>query len=476
MKIAMLASEANPLCKTGGLADVVFALSKELRKKKDEVIVVLPFYLAIGEKGKGARKVDSFDVQMGWRHNRADIYRLDIEGIPYYLVDNDRYFGARPALYGYDDDGERFAFYALAAMAFIHRLDFHPDILHCHDWQAGMVPAIKKCQYGKMPDLSRAKTVMTIHNPAFKGMLDPYALGDLYNLPESLFSDGTARFEGKVSTLKCGIVMATKVTTVSPTHREELLTPELSQGLCNVLRLREYDFCGFVNGIDAEEWNPSKDPRIPFPFDGRSIVSGKAKNKAALQQSLQLDRTDGPLFGLVSRLTCQKGIDLVLSLIPEIVRRGGQVVILGSGEYELEEKAKVLATAFPRQVKAEIRYSDALAHAIYAGSDFFLMPSLFEPCGIGQLLAERYASIPVARDTGGLHDTISDYRGGNEDVANGILFRDYGFDGLRYGVDMAFRAYKDKKVLAKLRKNAYKADHSWARSAELYQGLYRAIV
>ena len=475
MKIAMIASEINPLVKTGGLADVVHALSVELKKKGNDVICVLPYYRVIASKPIRLSPVMDLTIKMGWRKQIADIHSACIDGVTYYVIGSGYYFD-RPSIYGYDDDGERFAFFSLAAMALLNTLSFHPNIVHVHDWQTGMIPSIGKVLYSDAKCFASTRYVLTIHNPAFKGMLSRSSLGDLYNLPESFVSSGIADFGDGVSTLKCGIMAADKITTVSPTHREELLRFETAQGLDGVLKLRQHDFAGFVNGIDVEEFNPEKDNLLPCPYSVKNLRKGKNEARKELLRLANLPDNHGPLFGLVSRLTYQKGIDLILGCAREMLLSGGMLAVLGSGEYPLEQGFESLRREFPSQVALYIGYSDPRAHLIYAASDFFLMPSLFEPCGIGQMIAERYGSLPIARDTGGLHDTIVSWNGENDAEANGFLFRDYNVDGLRYGIGQAQRVYSDKTLLRRLCLNAMKTDHSWERSAELYAGLYRSIL
>ena len=476
MKIAMVTSEVNPLCKTGGLADVVYALSRQLVKVGDEVICILPFYRRIAASGKFEyRYIGSFDVFMGWRVQSAQVYRLEIQGIRFYMIGNDYYFG-RDGIYGYDDDGERFAFFTLASRNLFHFLKFAPDIVHVHDWQSGMLPVLLKVQSNDDELFAHTHSVLTIHNPAFKGYLGREALNDLYNLPESLYDDGSVRFDGMVSTLKAGIVYADKITTVSPQHALELLSPELSQGLHGVLEYRRGDFFGIVNGIDEEEWDSLHDPKLAAHYSVKSFARGKAENRKALCELTGLKDNGGPLFGLVSRLTYQKGIDLVIAVGRGILERGGMMAVVGSGEYELEQGLKKLHDDFPETFSLYIGYSDERAHMVYASSDFFLMPSLFEPCGIGQMVAERYGALPIARDTGGLHDTIIHYHGSNEDVATGFLFRDYDYGGLNYGVHEAERAFRDKPVFRALQKNAMLVDHGWASSANLYRGMYLELI
>ncbi len=474
MKIAFVASEVNPLAKSGGLADVTFALGKELVKMGDEVIAIMPFYDSVKKKSYAFEEIGELPVHLSWRFYMAKIFVTVIGGMKYYLIDCPRYF-ARPALYGYDDDAERFAFFTVASRNLFEMIDFAPDIIHIHDWQPGMLPTLIKNQNKNNPYFKKTKFVLTIHNPEFKGFFDRYYLNDFYGLPDSLFDDGTVRFDGMCSSLKAAIIDCEKITTVSPTHREELLQPGLSRGLDGVLRLRENDFCGIVNGIDGDEWDPSIDPLLPHHFSLRKIGQRKEARKA-LFEAIHLDDNGGPVYGLVSRLTYQKGIDLIPDALRPYLQQGANFVLLGSGEYGLEQAMERLREEFPHRVSLYIGYSDERAHLIYGGSDFFLMPSLFEPCGIGQMLAERYGSLPIARNTGGLHDTIIDYNGSNEDEATGFLFDNFDVGGLAYGIRQSFGVYQDKKLFAKMQKNAMEMDHFWKSSAELYRGVYREIV
>jgi len=476
MKIAQIASESNPFFKTGGLADVVYALSEELASFGHEVIVALPYYKS-GNYGPSLPEyVGSYDVYLSWRVQEAKVYRLLKNGVSFYFIGNDYYFG-RDRIYGYDDDGERFAFFALAARTLLKFLSFKADIVQCHDWQAAMIPCLVKEGVSYDPFYQGMRFVLTIHNPAFKGMIDRYFLNDFYNLDDGLYFSGKVRFEGMVSTLKSGIVYADKVTTVSPTHRAELLSDAQGQGLSNVLRLREGDFVGVLNGIDIEEWDPSSDRFIAAHYDAKSIGEGKKKCRENLLSSLHIQDHGGPVYGLVSRLSWQKGIDLVIDEFYRKLSEGASLVILGSGEYGLEQKCEALRSAFPDSCAIYIGYNGALSHKIYAGSDFFLMPSLFEPCGISQMISQRYGTLPIVRYTGGLVDTVHGYLPG-EDVkeADGIGFNDYNDQGLGYGLYLSDRVYADKALFAKLRQNAMKKDHSWAKSARAYEAIFASLI
>ncbi len=469
MKIAMIASEINPLAKSGGLADVVFALSKELVEEGHEVICILPFYQSIRNKGKRFNYVGSYPVSLSWRHQNADIYSTSIDGITFYLIDNQYYFG-RSSLYGYMDDGERFAFFQTAARGLFGFIGFQADVIHCHDWQTGMIPCLIKEQNAFDPTFSKAKFIYTIHNPAFKGIIDRYFLHDFYELSDELYFNGKVRFEGMVSTLKTGIVYSDYVTTVSPNHAKELLTSVGGFGLDTVLQMKGDHFVGIANGIDYDEWDPLHDELVYKNFSVNNVTTGKKECRKRLFDVAMFEDQGGPVFGLVSRLTFQKGIDLVLSLAHEIIDQGGYLFVLGSGEYGLEQGLEDLRRAYPDHVCIYIGYSNERAHLIYSGSDFFLMPSLFEPCGIGQMVAMRYGTLPIARAVGGLVDTIEDPN--TSDKPDGFLFNDYDVGGLRYGVSRAFAVYKDKSELLKMRRNAMKSDHSWKKAAAAYLKLY----
>lgn len=475
MKIVMVASEARPFCKTGGLADVVYSLSKELVVLKEEVSVIIPFYRTIKETIKvPVEFVDSFIVDMSWRHQEVKVFTTKQDGIDYYFVEH--WYFDRHNLYGDGDDGERFALFTLAVREFLMRRKETPDIIHVHDWQAGMLPCAIKTIDWYRDRFVNTRFVMTIHNPAFQGMLDRDALGDIYNLPTSLFDDGFVRLDGRVSTLKSGIVYADKITTVSPTHRQELLTPEGGMHLDGVLALREWDFCGILNGIDYLEFNPEDDKQIYATFNVKTLIEGKKKNREALLKELNLNYYDRPLYSLVSRLTWQKGLDILFPAIVELAERGCNIVILGSGERQYELEFERLRARYPDKIAIYIGYNDTLAHKIYAASDFFLMPSLFEPCGLGQMIAQRYGTLPIVRRTGGLKDSVINFDSSNEDTSNGFGFDNYHPDDMKYTSVYAYDTWFAKDTIHHLMKNAMNTDNSWAKSAKSYLGLYKEIV
>lgn len=476
MKIAMVASEANPLCKTGGLADVVYSLSRELAKKGEEVIVILPYYNTVKKKDQYyCKKVCSFVVPMAWRKEETNVYTTEIEGITYYLLENAHYY-ERDNLYGYFDDGERFAFMALASKILFSKINFAPDIIHVHDWQAGMLPCLIKEDPNKDKVFAKTKFVLSIHNPAFQGTLDKSALGDLYNLSDEVYNNGKVRLADKVSTLKSAIVYCDKILTVSPTHREELLTAAGGMGLSEVLKLREYDFSGILNGIDYGEFNPETDENIQYNFDVETFLKGKAENKAALLRELNIHDRGQPCFAIVSRITWQKGFDLVFAAAEELAKKGCNIVVLGSGEHDLEARWEDFRRRYPETCAIYIGYNDSLAHRVYAGSDFFFMPSLFEPCGLGQMIAQRYGSLPIVRRTGGLKDSVINYDSNNDKWANGFGFDEYSTYEMVRTCFYAYESWWNQELRKRLIENAMKTDNSWLKSSNEYMKIYNSLV
>ena len=466
MKIVNVASEANPLIKSGGLGDVVYSLSRELAQAGHEVSIILPYYKVIKNKNIDAEYLGYDYLDMSWRHQYVGIFKKVIDGVNYYLIDSEQYFG-RDNLYGYDDDGERFAYFALAAQLVIAKFALTPDIVHVHDWQAGMLPTLMKV---RPIEKHIPHFVLTIHNPAFKGYLYRESLGDLYNLSTDLYDTGAVRFEGMVSTLKAAIYFADKITTVSPTHRNELLSEEYSQGLCSVLEFRKDDFVGILNGVDVVEFDPEHDPKIKANYSYKAFLRGKKQDKDALLDELGIADKNAPTFGIVSRLTYQKGVDLVIQNALHLLYRGANIIILGSGEYGLEQAVQQLRDSRPDKIAVYIGYNDALAHKIYAGSDFFLMPSLFEPCGIGQIVAQRYGTLPIVRETGGLVDTV-------HAEIDGFSFKYYDPLSMRAVLDRALDVYyMEKDKMKEMIKNAMKLDRSWVESMNKYVELYKEIV
>ena len=477
MKIVMVSSEARPFCKTGGLADVVYSLSKELVKLGEQVYIFLPLYDSVRNKlnKQELKKAASFQTHMSWRKQIVDVYETVTEGIHYYFVENQQYF-ERGHLYGDFDDGERFGFFTMAVKEFMLNKRLFPNIIHVHDWQAGMLPCVLRVDQECQEKFAKTKFVFTIHNPAFQGLMPKFTLGDFYNLTDEYFDNGSVRFKDQVSTLKAGIVYSDKITTVSPTHHLELLTPEGGMGLDSVLRYREWDFSGILNGIDYLEFNPEDDKNIAQSFTAKNFISGKKANKEALFKEFNLKNNKGPLYSLVTRITWQKGFDIIFPAVEELIQRGASIFMLGSGEYQYEQRWEELRRKYPEQIGLYIGYNDALAHKIYAASDFFIMPSLFEPCGLGQMIAQRYGTLPIVRRTGGLRDSVICYDGGNAETSNGFGFDAYSEYEMRRTAHYAFDVYNDKKLLHQLMKNALNTDNSWLKSTLEYIKLYKMLV
>lgn len=476
MKIAFVAAESKPLIKTGGLGDVIESLAKEETKLGEEVRIIIPFYKKIRSNPHYSfTKILSFSINLSWRKEEVEVYETKIDDVIFYLIYNERYFN-RDAIYGEFDDGERFAFFTLAAKELFHLISYQPDIIHIHDWHVGMLPVIVKESTDENEYLKNAKFVLTIHNPAFQGLYPKTILGDFYNLSDSVFENGKVRFKGQVSTLKAGIIYADKITTVSPNHRLELLSSEGGMGLDTILKLREWDFEGIVNGIDYDEFNPLTDKYIEFKYDEKSFLEAKEKNKDNLLRKMKLVNTGKPLFGIVSRLTWQKGMDLFLAMAYSLAKNGCNIVILGSGEYNLEQEMEKLRSTYPNTVGIYIGFNNELAHQIYASCDFFLMPSLFEPCGIGQLIAERYGALPIVRLTGGLKDTVINFDGNNQNVSNGFGFSNYSNDEAIRTAFYAYDNYWNLPLRSQLIYNAMTTDNSWEKSAKKYIQLYKTLI
>ncbi|TGY39728.1 glycogen synthase GlgA [Clostridium sartagoforme] len=475
MKVLIVASEAHPFIKTGGLGDVIGALPIELKKEGVDVRVILPNYRDIKEEvKKNFTYIDKYSVNVGWRNQYCGILEYIIDGVTFYLLDNEYYF-KRTGLYGYYDDGEKFAFFSRAVLDFLLHIEWTPDIIHCNDWQTGMIPVLHKLEYYKNEKLKDIRTIFSIHNLYFKGMFTKEVLPELFGYDYEAFNNGSLEHNGGVSFLKGGINYSDKVTTVSKSYVEEIKTPEYGEGLEGLLRYREDYLDGIVNGIDYKEYDPELDNKIEYNYNSKSYEN-KLLNKSALQKEFNLEVNDEiPLIGIVSRLTHQKGCDLILNILEELLKENVQIFVLGTGDYIYEEGFKSFAQRYPNRVSANIRFSNDLAHKVYAASDIFLMPSLFEPCGLGQLIALRYGSVPIVRETGGLKDTITPYNE-YDGSGNGFGFKNYIHSDLLNITRYALGIYKDKDKWIKLVDNAMKSDNSWEKAAKEYVSLYREVI
>ncbi|RKD31968.1 glycogen synthase GlgA [Thermohalobacter berrensis] len=474
LKILYAASEVAPFVKTGGLADVAYSLPKALRKIGIDVRVILPKYSQIPEEIKNKMKfITKFDVPVGQKNEYCGILHLEYEGVPYYFIDNEYYF-KRDGLYGYYDDGERFTFLNRAILESIRHIDFNPDIIHCNDWHTAMVSVLLNAHYRWDHKYSDIKTVFTIHNLKYQGIFPQEVLTGLLNLGMEYFNPEALEFYGNINFMKGGINYSDAVTTVSKTYAKEIQTPEYGQQLDGLLRKLNYKLCGILNGIDYEMYNPKKDKEIYVKYSVDSIDK-KVENKLKLQKELGLPRRkDVPVIGMVSRLAHMKGIDLLIQVLDEILALDVQLVILGTGEPYYESILREYSHRYPDKLSANILFNNTLAKKIYAASDMFLMPSLFEPCGLGQMISLRYGTLPIVRETGGLNDTVQPY---NEftDEGNGFSFTNYNAYDMLYTIKRAVKFYDDKKAWNKLVKRAMEGDYSWKNSAKEYEKLYKQL-
>ena len=475
MKVLFAASEAHPFIKTGGLGDVMGALPQSLTELGVEARVVIPKYKNIKDELKqNLQFIKWFTVPVGWRNQYCGVFQYKYKDVVYYFIDNEYYFN-RDGLYGYYDDGERFAFFNRAVLEFIKEIDWKPDIINCNDWQTGMVPVLLNLEYKNNEFYSNMKTVFSIHNLLFKGSFVPNVLPELFGYDYMPLTNGSVELNGSVSFLKGGINYSDQITTVSNTYAEEIKTQQYGEGLDGLLRCKSDFLKGIVNGIDYEEFDPEKDNLIFKNFTWDSI-SDKVENKLSLQKELGLpQRAETPMIGLISRLTHQKGCDLIVSIIDRLLQKDIQFVVLGTGDYWYEETFKNLQYRYPDKVSANIKFDNSLAHKIYAATDMFLMPSLFEPCGLGQLIALRYGSIPIVRETGGLKDTISPYNK-YTGIGNGFGFKNFNSNELMQIIEYALTIYDDKDAWNNIIRQAMDSDNSWEKSAMQYKWLYEGVV
>ncbi len=465
MKILFASAEAYPLAKVGGLGDVAGSLPKALRALGHDVRLILPRYAAIRE---ATNDVGPFAVRIGGAEHAAGLRTTAIGEVPVYLVDAPEWFD-RPKVYEYADDGKRFAFFARAILDILPAAGWWPDVLHLNDWHTALAAAFLRTTHASDARYRQLRTVFTIHNLQHQGLFGR-ELFEWAGLPPETWNPEGVEFYGQLNFLKAGIVYADRVNTVSPTYAREIQTPEYGFGLEGLLGSRAAKLSGILNGIDYDVWNPAKDPLIPQTYT-KSTALKKAKSKEALQQEsgLAVD-PEAPLIGLVGRATDQKGFDILMPAIPDVLSTGAQVVILATGEKRYED-ALAAAAQGRSDLVAYMKYDEALAHRIYAGADFFLMPSRFEPCGLGQMISLRYGTIPVARATGGLADTVRDATERPKD-GNGFVFTEFASDALLDAAKRAVGFYRKGRGWKSLLQRAMSADHSWKTSAKEYESLY----
>lgn len=472
MKVLYAASEALPFMASGGLGDVAGSLPQALRKRLIGARVVMPMYDTIKQELKDKMTfVTSFTVPVAWRRQYCGVFEAKHNGVIYYLLDNQYYF-KRDGIYGYYDDAERFAFFSRAVLEMLPHIDFKPDIIHCNDWQTALLPVYYSTMYANSPGYENIKTVFTIHNIQYQGLYGMEIIPEVIGTPSQ--ATNVLEYDGDVNFMKGAIETANRVTTVSPSYASEILDPWYSHGLDTILNERRWKLSGILNGIDVELYNPATDPDI---FDAYSSdnFKAKAKNKKKLQELVGLpQKADTPLIGIVSRLVSHKGLDLIKAVMEELIQTTDvQMVILGSGEWQYEEFFKQMAAKYPEQVALTLGFVPSLSKKIYAGTDMFLMPSKSEPCGLSQMIALRYGSIPIVRETGGLRDSIKD-SGDNE--GNGFTFANYNAHEMLYAIRRAVEGYQNKKGWNILVKRAMECDYSWGKSANEYIKLYKALL
>ena len=470
----MVTSEAAPFAKTGGLGDVAGSLPKALRQAGADVRVIMPQYGLIADKYKNEMTfIRELSVPVAWRRQYCGLKRLDWDGVPFYFIDNLYYF-QRSSLYGFFDEGERWAYFCRAVLEALTAIDFSPDILHCHDWQSGLTVALLRAHYQDRPLYQGIRTLFTVHNLKYQGVFGKEIMDDVLDLGWEFFTEEGVEFYDQVSFMKSGLAFADAVSTVSRTYAAEIQTPFYGENLDGLLRRRSQELYGIINGIDYSVYDPAADPFLECPY--HSDDQGKAANKAALQRELGLDADPAlPVMAIVSRLVSQKGLDLIACVLDEIMAMGVEIVIVGTGEEKFQQFFGHAAYhRYPRRMSVKLLFDERLARRVYAGADLLLMPSLFEPCGISQLIAMRYGTLPLVRETGGLKDTVIPF---NEfdGSGNGFSFTNYNAHDMLYTLRRALDFYQEKDSWKRLVANAMQCDFSWNSSSKQYIALYEKL-
>ena len=472
MKVCFIAAEAAPFVKVGGLGDVIGSLPKALRELGVDARVVLPLYSSIDRERFGLKYKAYQFVDLGWRHSYCGIFETEVDGVPCYFIDNEQYFN-RDSIYGQIDDGERFAFFSKAALEILPALDFKPDVVNVNDWHTALsviyLDVLKSREAEFYKDM---KSVLSIHNIEFQGRFNPYEMGNLFGLENKYFD--ALIYNGDVNLLKGAIQLADRINTVSETYAREILDPYFSYGLDKILTVEQGKLRGIINGIDVDKFNPKTDPMIPVNYD-LNTFEDKVQNKLAFQKEMALEvNADIPLIGMVTRLTHQKGIDLILQASEEILKTGAQLVILGTGDAHYESALRSLEHYRHDRVRSILLFSNEMSAKIYAASDLFLMPSKTEPCGLSQLISMRYGTVPVVHRVGGLRDTVIPFTGVE---GNGFTFESFHAGDM---MDAIYRAvtcfYQSPDEWKQIIKNNLQKDVSWEQSAKKYLDLYHEVV
>lgn len=478
-KILFAASEGVPFIKTGGLADVVGSLPKCIDRNYFDVRVILPKYTCISQEMKDLMKYRThYYLDFHWRQEYVGVLEANIDGIKYYFIDNESLFsGFKIYSDNVLEEIEKFSFFCKAVLSTLPLIDFRPDVIHCHDWQTGLIPVYLKERFHGGEFFRGIKSVMTIHNLKFQGKWDVKTVKEITGLPDYFFTPDKLEAYKDANLLKGGIVYADAITTVSDTYAEEIKTAFYGEGLNGLLTARSNALRGIVNGIDYDEFNPETDKYISFPYNKVNFRKEKVRNKRALQEELGLEQDDKKfMIGIVSRLTDQKGFDLIAYIMDELCQEDVQIVVLGTGEERYENMFRHFDWKYNNKVSASIYYSEALSHKIYASCDAFLMPSLFEPCGLSQLMALRYGTIPIVRETGGLKDTVEPYNE-YECTGTGFSFRNYNAHEMLATIRYAkYVFYQRKREWNKMVDRGMAADFSWHVSARKYQEMYDWLI
>ena len=475
MKILYATSEAVPFCKTGGLADVAGSLPSALAAEGAEVAVVLPLYRRVREKFGSQLTFLCYDyVNLAWRHVYCGLFSLEQDGVTWYFLDNEQYFD-RPDLYGYMDDGERFGFFSRAVVRMLDHMKFWPDVINCNDWQTALVPIYLKDDGVREERFRSVRTTLTVHNIEYQGRYNPYVLGDLFGLDAGWVDDGTLLMDGDLNLLKGAVLCADAVNAVSPTYANELKLAYFAHRMESVMRQCEYKLSGVLNGIDMDRYDPAKDPSIAVNFSLENMA-GKDADKAYLQRLVGLrEEAHVPVVAIVSRLVSHKGLDLICEVLHDMMKLPMQLVVLGKGDKKYEEFFHWAAQQYPGRMAVRLDYNEELSMAIYAGADLFLMPSKSEPCGLSQMIAMRYGTVPIVRETGGLKDTVHPYESWR-DAGNGFTFANYASNDMLHVIREAVYLYKDyPDAFGRLRRRAMECDFSWARSAGEYLRIYAGV-
>ena len=476
MKVLFVASEAAPFIKTGGLADVMGALPKALQALGVEPALVIPNYEGVGEGyKKEMQTVYEGSVDLSWRNQYLGVKKLVQDGIPVYFIDNEYYF-KREKLYGYDDDAERFAFFAKTALAMLHYIDFKPDVIHSNDWHTGMLGAYLKEDFMQDPFYQGIKNIYTIHNLKYQGVFGREIVEDVLGMPLRLLYNGNIENAGNVNFMKAGMCYADYITTVSPSYAEEITYPYFGEGLEDYVALCAGKISGILNGLDEKEYDPETDPNIPVTFDAANVLIKKPLAKEALQRELGLAvNREIPVLAMITRLVEAKGLDLVMHIMDELMEEQVQLVVVGTGDEEYANALRELAWRHPGNVSVNILFNEGLARRVYAGADMFIMPSRYEACGLSQMIAMRYGTIPIVRETGGLKDSVINFDKYTTPEGNGFSFANFNAHELLFTIKRALTCYEEKPLWEKIVCNAMHSDNSWNRSAQAYADLYARI-